>query len=139
MTIEERLNLLGEAEEFFANLSDAWKEVYKLWLRKAAALGTVKEWLELYRARMLEWGEWTDEELEKGLDMTVDWDYIQRMIDYNGMTEEEADFYMGWFGLAKWIMQGDQEQIDWFRKQQGAYDDLLQAKFGEGTLFSITD
>ncbi len=139
MTIEERLSLLQEAEQFYSDLSDAWKDTYRLWLRKAAALGTVKDWLELYKTRMLEGKERTDEDLVLWLNVAVDWDFVQKMIDDYGMTTDEADFYMGWFGLAKAIMEGDEETIARFRQEQAAYDELSQQVFWYEHLLSNRD
>lgn len=130
MTIEEKLALLGEAEQFFSDLSDAWKETYKLWLRKAAALWTVKEGLELYKTKVLGDKEWTEEDLTKWLETVIRPEFISQMVEQYGIDGDELEFYMGWFGLAKWIMLDDKEQIDWFRKQQAAYDDLIQTDLG---------
>ena len=136
MTIEERLNLLGDAEEFYSNLSDAGEDVYRLGLRKAAALWTVKEWLELYKWKMLEWKEWTQEDLEKALTIVIDGDYIDNMIAQYGIKNDEADFYMGWFGLAKSIMEWDEDTINRLKKEQAAYDELSQQIFGYENLLS---
>ena len=136
MTIEERFNLLAEAEHFYSDLSDAWEDIYRLWLRKSAALWTAKEWLENYKTKMLGDEDWTEEELEKWLTIVLDWNIINKVIkDYN-MTDDEADFYLGWFGLAKSIMEGDEEIIKDFRLEQSIYDDLIERKFGYDVLLS---
>lgn len=137
LTIEERLALLGDAENFFADLSDAGEKNYKLGLKKAAALGTVKESLELYKKRMLDWEERTEEEIEKALNMIIDSWHIDLMAKEYDMSEEDRDFYEWGFGLAIGIMKWDEEQIKGFREMQVAYDDLVEAKLWNKTLADI--
>lgn len=136
MTIEERLKLLGEAEDFYSDLSDAGKDIYRLGLRKAAALGTVKEWLELFKEKMLGEEDWTEKTLESALALVLNEDYINEMIDKYELKGDEADFYKGWFGLAKSIMEWDEEIIKNFRLEQSSYDDLIERKFGYDVLLS---
>lgn len=137
MTIEEKINLLAEAEHFFADLSDAWEEAYKLWLRKAAALWTVKEALDLYKARILEDREWTEEDLNEALKLILRPEYIEQMQEQYEIKWEELEFYLGWFGLARWILFGNEEDIKGFRETQAAYDDLIEAKLWNKTLADI--
>lgn len=137
MTIEERLNLLGEAEKFYSDLSNAGEDVYRLGLRKAAALGTVKEWLELFKERMLEEEDWTEKTLEGALAFVLNEDYINEMIDKYELKGDEADFYMGWFGLAKSIMEGDKDIIDRLKKEQAAYDELVEKKLWHWAYFTF--
>lgn len=139
MTIEERLKLLGEAEDFYSDLSDAGKDIYRLGLRKAAALGTVKEWLELFKERMLGEEDWTEKTLESALTLVLNEDYINEMIDQYELKGDEADFYKGWFGLAKSIMEGDENITDRLRKEQAAYDELSQQVFWYEHLLSKAD
>ena len=136
MTIEERLKLLGEAENFYSDLSNAGEDVYRLGLRKAAALWTVKEWLELFKEKMLGEEDWTDKTLESALALVLDEDYINEMIDQYELKGDEADFYMGWFGLAKSIMEWDEDIIYRLNKEQAAYDELSQQIFGYENLLS---
>lgn len=136
MEINEKLTLLGEAEQFYSDLSNAWEDVYRLGLRKAAALWIVKEWLELYRARMLEWKDWTEEDLEKALAFVINEDYIEDIIDKYGIEWDEAEFYIGWFGLAKSIMEWDEDIVKRFKREQAAYDELSMQTFGYENLLS---
>lgn len=133
MTVEEKLNLLKEAEDFFKDLSDAGELSYKLGLRKAAALCVVVQWLQTYEDKYLKW-ERTEEELKKALDMVIDKDSIEKMIEETEMSELESDFYRGWFGLASWIVEGNEEQIKAFREVQAAYDWLANFKLQNKTI-----
>lgn len=137
LSIEERLNLLQEAENFFADLSSAWEENEKLWLRKASALSTVRECLELYKDKALEWKERTEETLKEGLATVVEEDYIENMIKINWMTDEEADFYKGWFGMAIWILNGNKETIDWLRELQKEYAHIEEMKASNKTIADL--
>lgn len=136
MTIEERLKLLGEAENFYSDLSNAGEDVYRLGLRKAAALWTVKEWLELFKEKMLGEEDWTEKTLENALAFVLNEDYINEMIDQYELKGDEADFYMGWFGLAKSIMEWDEDIIYRLNKEQAAYDELSMQVFGYENLLS---
>lgn len=137
LSIEERLNLLQEAENFFADLSSAWEENEKLWLRKAAALWTVRECLELYKDKALEWKERTEETLKEWLATAIEEDYIENMIKINWMTDEEASFYKGWFGMAVWIIEWDKETIDWLRELQEEYAHLEEMKASNRTIADL--
>lgn len=137
LSIEERLNLLKEAENFFADLSSAWEENEKLWLRKAAALWTVSECLELFKNKMLEWKGWTEETLKEWLATVVDEGYINNMIEIKWMTDEEADFYKGWFGMAVWIIEGDEETISWLRELQKEYDNIEEMQASNRTIADL--
>lgn len=134
LSIEERLNLLQEAESFFADLSSAWEENEKLWLRKSAALWTVRGCLELYKDKALEWKDWTEETLKDGLATAIDEGYINEMIETHWMTDEEVDFYKGWFGMAVWIIEWDKETIDWLRELQKGYAHLEEMKASNKTI-----
>lgn len=137
LTIDERLALLEEAEQFFADLSAAGEDDEKLWRKKAAALWTVKECLELYKNKMLEWKSWTETTLEMALATVVEEDYIEKMIKINWMSEEEADFYKGWFGMAVWIIEWDKETIDWLRELQEGYAHLEEMKASDKTIADL--
>lgn len=137
LSIEERLALLQEAENFFADLSSAWEESEKLWLRKAAALSTVRECLELYKDKALEWKDWTEETLKEGLTTVIEEDYIDNMIKINWMPDLEADFYRWWFWLAIWIIEGNKEAIDWLRELQREYENLERAKASNKTIADL--
>ena len=137
LTIDERLALLEEAENFFADLSSAWEENEKLWLRKAAALGTVKECLELYKNKMLEGKDWTETTLQLGLATVIEEDYIERMIEINQMTDEEAEFYKGWFGLAVGIIEWDKEQINGLKELEKQYDELVDYSIQNKTIADL--
>lgn len=65
MTIEERLNFLKEAEDFFKDLSAAGENNYRLGKFKSAALATVRECLDIYKAKALEGADWTEETLDE--------------------------------------------------------------------------
>ena len=137
LSIAERLALLDEAENFFADLSAAGEDNEKLWLRKAAALWTVKECLELYKNKMLEWKDWTEVTLEEWLATVVDEDYIAKMIETNWMTEEEAVFYKGWFGIAVGIVHWDEETINDLRELETQYDKIVELKAQDKTLADL--
>ena len=137
LSIEERLNLLQEAENFFADLSSAWEENEKLWLRKAAALSTVSEWLELYKNKMLEWKDWTEKTLEEWLTTVVNEEYINQMIDIHWMTGEEALFYRWGFWMAVWILEWDEETISWLRELQEEYNDIEEMQASNRTIADL--
>lgn len=137
LSIEERLNLLQEAENFFADLSSAWEENEKLWLRKAAALATVSGGLESYKDKVLGWKDWTEETLKEWLATVIEEDYIEDMIKTNWMTDEEAAFYKGWFGMAVWIIEWDKETIDWLRELQKGYAHLEEMKASDRTIADL--
>lgn len=137
LSIAERLALLDEAENFFADLSAAGEDNEKLWLRKAAALWTVKECLELYKNKMLEWKDWTEVTLEIALATVVDEDYIAKMIETNWMTEEEAAFYKGWFGIAVGIVHWDEETINDLRELETQYDKIVELKAQDKTIADL--
>ena len=137
LSIAERLALLDEAENFFADLSAAGEDNEKLWLRKAAALWTVKECLELYKNKMLEWKEWTEETLEEWLATVIEEDYMAKMIEINWMTEEEAVFYKGWFGMAIGIVHWDEETINDLRELEAQYDNIVELKAQDKTIADL--
>lgn len=133
-SIADRLNILADAEQFFADLSDAWENACRLGKFKAMALGTVKDCLQLYQDKMMDWKEWTEEDLEKALDTIVNESLIDMMVDNNKMSEDEADFYRWGFGLSIGIVQDDKETLDWLREQMDAYENILQTKIENKTL-----
>lgn len=137
LSIKERLDLLREAENFFADLSSAWEENEKLWLRKAAALATVSGELELYKNKVLEWKDWTEETLKDGLATAIDEEHINEMIETHWMTDEEADFYQGWFGMAIWILNGNKETIDGLRELQKEYANIEEMKASNRTIADL--
>lgn len=137
LSIEERLNLLKEAENFFADLSSAWEENEKLWLRKAAALATVSGELEIYKNKVLGWKDWTEESLKDGLATAIDEEHINEMIETHWMTDEEADFYQGWFGMAIWILNGNKETINGLRELQKEYAHIEEMKASNKTIADL--
>ena len=137
LTIDERLALLEEAEQFFADLSAAGEDDEKLWRKKAAALWTVKECLELYKNKMLEWKDWTETTLEMALATVVEEDYIEKMVKINWMSEEEADFYKGWFGMAIGIIHWDEETINDLRELENQYDNIVELKAQDKTIADL--
>lgn len=137
LTIDERLALLSEAEVFFADLSAAGEDSEKVWLRKAAALGTVRECLELFKDKMLEGRERTEETLKEWLATVIEEDYIDDMIKINWMTDEEAEFYRGWFGMAIWIINGDEDTIAWLVELQKQYAHLEEMKVSDKTIVDL--
>ena len=137
LTIDERLALLEEAENFFADLSASGEDNEKLWLRKAAALWTVKECLELYKNKMLEWKDWTEATLKMAIDTVIEEDYVIKMIEINWMDELEADFYRGWFGLAIGIIEWDEEQINWLKELEEQYDKIVEMKAQNRTVADL--
>lgn len=137
MTIDERFNLLEEAIEFFSNLQDAGERAFWLWLRKAAALSTVKGGLKLYKDKLRWDDERTEEFLESALNFAINEEYINDMVTSHNIEWEELDFYLWGFGLAKGIMEWDEEIIKWFREQQAVYDDLAQEKLEGKSLYDL--
>lgn len=137
LSIADRLNILADAEQFFADLSDAWENAYRLGKFKAMALGTVKDCLQLYQDKMMDWKEWTEEDLEKALDTIVNESLIDMMVDNNKMSEDEADFYRWGFGLSVGIVQNDQETLDGLAEQQDAFEKILEAKRDNKTLADL--
>lgn len=137
LSIEERLTLLTEAENFFADLSSAWKENEKLWLRKAAALWTVNECLEIFRNKILNWKDWTEETLEEWLATVIGEDYIDRMIEINWMSDEEADFYRWGFWLAIWIIKWEKGVISWLKELEKQYDYIARTRTSNKTIADL--
>ena len=137
LSIDERLALLWEAEQFFADLSDAGETSEKLWRLKAAALGTVKQCLELYQQKMLGGNEWEEDDVKEALELAIKEEFIERAISSRWMTDDEAAFYKGWFGLAIWIMEWDKESIDWLRKLQAEYDEIVDMKLANKTIWDL--
>ena len=137
LSIDERLALLTEAENFFADLSSAWEQNEKLWLRKAAALSTVSECLELYKNKILEWKEWTEETLKEWLATVIEEDYVDRMIEINWMSDEEADFYRWGFWMAIWIIEWDEETISWLRELQEEYSNIEEMLVSNKTIADL--
>lgn len=137
LTIQEKLGLLDEAITFFANMSEVWIENMQLGLHKAAALSTVKECLEVYQAKILDWAEWTEETLKDGMETVIDEEYIDNMIEMKKMDEECASFYRGWFGLAIWLLQWDKESIDWLRELEAEYDNVVEFKLHDKTIWDL--
>lgn len=137
LTIDERLALLEEAENFFADLSATGEHNEKLWRTKAAALWTVKDCLELFKNKMLEWKDWTETTLKIALDTVVDEDYIKTMEKDKQMTDEEKDFYEGWFGLAIGILNWDKEAIDGLRELEKQYDNIVEMKAQNRTVADL--
>lgn len=121
LSIKERFDILVEAIEFYEDLSSAGELNEKLWRIKATALSTVEECLALYQRKILEDAERTEETLKEWIAISIDEDYINTMIEKKWMSDEDADFYKGWFGLAIWILFGDKEQIDWLRNLEKEY------------------
>lgn len=113
-TLAERLTLLEEAENFFkevGTLSDNDVTLYK-----AAAIGTVREWLLLLNSKGISLD--TDENLEKALAIVIDEEFINKMIEEKWLKWEDKDFYLGWFGFSVWIMSNNEETYDGFRELQ---------------------
>lgn len=137
LSIQDRLSILDEAEKFFSDLSDAGETAKELWWRKAAALWTVRTCLDLYQKKILNWEDWTEDTLEQWLATVVDEDYIKTMVETKDMTDEEASFYMGWFGLAVWIIQNDKKAIDWLRELEAQYDEIIDAKLSNKTIADL--
>lgn len=111
-TLTERLTLLEEAENFFkevGTLSDNDMTLYK-----AMALGTVREWLLLVNSK------WVDLEknLEDALNIVINEDIINHFIEEHNIEWENKDFYLGWFGMAVWIMSNNEETYDGLRELQ---------------------
>ena len=137
LSIADRLNILTDAEHFFADLSEAGENAYRLGRFKAMALGTVRECLDLYKERMMEWEDWTEEKLEDALDIIVNEKLINMMIENTEMKEDEADFYRWGFGLSVGIVQNDQETLDGLAEQQDAFEKILEAKRDNKTLADL--
>lgn len=137
LTIDERLALLEEAEQFFADLSAAGEGNEKLWRKKAAALWTVKDCLALYKNKLLEGKDWTETTLEMALGTVIEEDYIDKMIEINWMTDEEAEFYRGWFGMAIGIINWDEETINGLKELEEQYDNILEMKSKDKTIADL--
>ena len=137
LSIDERLALLAEAEDFFSDLSATGEDNEKLWLLKAAALGTVRECLEIYKDKALVWAEWTETTLKMWVVTAIEEDYIESMIEMKWMTEEEAEFYKGGFGLAIGILEGDKESIDGLKELEKEYDNILELKSKDKTIADL--
>lgn len=137
LTIEERLNLLEEAEIFFSDLSDAGEQSYKLGIRKASALWTVLKWLELYQDKMLNGDEWTEETLAAGLDLVIRPETIDEMVKTFDIDGQEESFYKGWFGLAIGILEWDEKTINDFKDLQKQYEEVLECKVANKTLADL--
>lgn len=118
-TLAERLALLDEAENFFkevGTLSDN-----EMALFKAAALGTVREWLLLINSRVD-----LEKNLEDALNLVIDEDIINHFIEEHNIKWENKDFYLGWFGMAVWIMSNNEETYDGLRElQEEWYEKVL--------------
>lgn len=136
LSIQERLDLLSEAVAFF---QDIWPsdDITHLWLVKACALSTVKDCLDLFQEKVLKWAEWTEKTLQTWLSTVVDRDYIKEMEEKKRMSQEEIDFYEGWFGLAVWIIEWVKGAIDSLRKLQAAYDKVLEVKASNKTIADL--
>lgn len=111
-TLKERLTLLEEAENFFkevGTLSDNDAA-----LHKAAAIGTVREWLLLVNSKWID----LEKDLEKAMALVVDEEMINEFIENHKVEWENKDFYLGWFGFSVWIMDNNEETYDGFRELQ---------------------
>lgn len=128
LTIDERFALLDEATEFYSDLSDAGKEIFDLSRKKAAALSTVKEWLGVYKERMMNGADWTEKDLEDWLNSVIRPEFVDMMAVEYDMKEEEKDFYEGWFGMAIGILTGEEDTLNQLKREQARYDELVQAK-----------
>lgn len=137
LSIQERFDILDEAIQFFSDLTDAGEENARLWLFKSAALSTVKECLEVYKSKALDDWEWTEETLKEWVELAVDEDYIEVMIKNKGMEKLDADFYIGWFGLAIWILEWDKEQIDGLRELEKQYNNIVGMKNKNKTIADL--
>lgn len=137
MTVEEKLNLLKEAEEFYSDLSDAGEESYKLGRYKATGVSVVYNCLLDIKETVAPEDEWTEEFLAVAVPAIVKEEYITQAEEKFGIEWEEKEFYEWGFGLALAILQGDKEQIDNFRKLQGAYDELVETKLQNRTLADL--
>lgn len=137
LSIDERLALLEEAENFFADLSASGERNERLWHLKAAGIGTVKECLELFQNKILEWKEWTEDTLEQWLLTVIEEDYVKDMEEIHKLDEEEKVFYEGWFGLAIWIMKNEDETIDWYKEIVNQYDKIVEIKGENRTIADL--
>lgn len=128
MTIEERLNLLAEARDFYADLSDVGGLNELLWHRKAAALNTVIEGLDFYKRTALFKEERTEENLKEAMEVVIDEDKVNEMIEKFEMNDLEAGFYEGGFGLAIGILQENEEAIEGLKKLQEEFEKISKKK-----------
>lgn len=120
--LQERLLLLEEAENFFKEVGSLSNNDMALY--KAAAIGTVREWL------LLVWNKWIDleKDLDKALALVVDEELINNFIKDKKIEWEDKDFYLGWFGFSVWIMSNDEKVYDGFRElQEEWYEKVLPA------------
>lgn len=137
LSISERIMLLEEARFFYDDLSDADENMAEVGRYKAAALETVIEWLRFYQEKILKWKEWTERTLKEWVYTIINEKYIDKMIDDNKMTEEQVDFYKGWFGLAIWIIEWNNESITWLRELQTQNDKILDYKIQNKTIADL--
>lgn len=134
LSIQERFDVLVEAINFFSDLSAAGEWNEKLWRIKAAALSTVEECLLLYQRKMLNEADWTEETLAEWLKLSINEDYIDKMVASKKMSEEEADFYRGWFWLAVWILMWDDISIDGLRELEKQYEEIEDYKINSKSI-----
>lgn len=116
-TLNERLTLLEEAENFFkevGTLSDNDAALYK-----AAAIGTVREWLLLLNSKGASLD--TDEDLEKALSFVINEEFINKMEEEKWLEWEDKDFYEGWFGFCIGILNNDEDTYDNYRELQAEW------------------
>lgn len=108
----ERMDLLGEAIEFFENIDG---EFHNPAFAKAKALATVREWLLLYQDKMLNGKEPNEKQLKEWLLMVIDEELVNH---YSSMIDDDMckTFYLWGFGLALGIMNWKKDAINWLKK-----------------------
>lgn len=116
-TLNERLTLLEEAENFFREVGTLMDKTPALF--KSAAIATVREWLLLLNSKGVSLD--TDEDLEKALSLVIDEEFINAMIKEKELEWEDKDFYEGWFGFCIGILNNDEDTYDNFRALQSEW------------------
>lgn len=135
LSIDERLDILREAEQFFSDLGSAGENSERFGRVKAAALETVIECLDVFKDRVLKWWERTEWHLWAAIALVINEDFINQWAEK--LSEEEWDFYKWWFGLALGILLGDTEAIDWLRELEKDYDEILEARASTKTIADL--
>ena len=120
--LQEKLLLLEEAENFFKEVGSLSNNDMALY--KAAAIGTVREWLLFVHSKWID----LEKDLDRALAIVVDEGIINNFIKDKKIEWENKDFYLGWFGFSIWIMSNDEKTYDGFRDlQEEWYEKVLPA------------
>lgn len=114
-TLNERLTLLEEAENFFREVGTLMDKTPALY--KSAAIATVREQLLLLNSK----GFSLEDNLEKALSLVIDEEFINKMEEEKWLEWEDKDFYEGWFGFCISILNNDEDTYDNYRELQAEW------------------